>query len=677
MRRAGGGIRSLRGLAPRLTIAMTAVVVAVLAISLVGIQWRAGASADATLTEALDATRTAVDDQLTSRRTTLRRIAEELAKVPQYRSRVESALAKGDHAALFDQATEFRNATGATWALITGADGVLAADTRNSAAAGDSLGGGALVGVALQEGHSTEGVWVEPGAKGDLLFQAVGVPLTGTAGTIGVLVVASAVDSALAQLVKRGTGTDIVFFSRDTLDRAHPVAGTLDPAAVAAPLAEAVHDTATQGVRLQVQGDWVGTVGTLRTAAGYPAAGYVGLRSRNKELARFTALEQTVALVGVLGLLIGIVASVLTARAITRPVQQLATATREVSEGRYDATIPPAGDDEIGELATAFDRMLTDLREKQRVVEFLMGGASGGTAARSISEMATRLTSTLLSPGAVFANRYRIEAVLGSGGMGVVYRATDQELGEPVAIKTLKLDALALDPNGLERFKQEIRLARRITHRNVVRTHDLGEQDGLYYITMEFVEGSSLSGLIQRRGRLPADVTVTIGKQLLRALEVAHEAGIVHRDIKPPNLIVEPSGLVKVMDFGIARAVGPRATDGAQLTAMGTMIGTPDYMAPEQILGEDVDARADLYAAGAVLHECLTGRTLFQAPTVLALATMQLHTPAPDPRTLAPDVPAPLAAVILRALEKDRNHRWPTAAAMLAALEAAEREMPA
>src|SRR5213080_4605623 len=272
----------------------------------------------------------------------------------------------------------------------------------------------------------------------------------------------------------------------------------------------------------------------------------------------------------------------------------------------------------------------------------------------------------VLRPGSVFANRYDVKEVLGMGGMGVVYRAFDRELQEPVAIKTLRPETLAGESVALERFKQEIRLARKISHRNVVRTYDLGEVNGMYYLTMEYVEGTPLNQLISSRGRLPIPVTLTIGKQLCRALEVAHEQGIIHRDIKPQNIVVEPSGFLKVMDFGIARLANP--PQGKGLTEAGMSIGTPDYMSPEQLSGAELDPRSDLYSAGVVLFECLTGRVPFEADTTWALVAKHLEEEPPNPRTLNADVPEALAIVILKAMAKDREKRFPTAAEMFDAL---------
>jgi len=241
--------------------------------------------------------------------------------------------------------------------------------------------------------------------------------------------------------------------------------------------------------------------------------------------------------------------------------------------------------------------------------------------------------------------------------MGVVYRALDRELQEPVAIKALRPEALAGDGVALERFKQEIRLARKITHRNVVRTYDLGEVNGVYYLTMEYVEGTSLKQLIDSRGKLPVPVTLTIGKQLCRALEVAHEQGVIHRDIKPQNLLLDATGTLKVMDFGVARL----AAGSSGLTEVGMLIGTPSYMAPEQLLGDNFDQRIDLYAVGVVLFECLTGRLPFEAPSTVALIAKLIRETAPAPASLNPEIPPGLDALITRLLCKEPDQRVPTA----------------
>jgi serine/threonine-protein kinase len=318
--------------------------------------------------------------------------------------------------------------------------------------------------------------------------------------------------------------------------------------------------------------------------------------------------------------------------------------------------------------------MLKELRDKQQLVDYLQSTGDRTVPLATAAPQATVVQrgprpsiTGVLDAGAVLGNRYEIKALLGQGGMGLVYRAFDRQLGETVALKTLRPELVASDRTTLERFKQEIRLARRITHRNVVRTHDLGEVDGLFFITMEYVAGTNLKELIRQRGKVPVPITLTIGRQLCRALEVAHEQNVIHRDIKPHNIAVEPSGFIKVMDFGIARLM---ERSGEGLTQAGTAIGTPEYMAPEQLMGDPVDARADLYAAGAVLFECVTGRIVFQAPSLTALIAKHLEDTPEDPRRLNPGVPEPLAAAVLKALAKKPDDRWRTASELADALDA-------
>jgi serine/threonine protein kinase/HAMP domain-containing protein len=355
----------------------------------------------------------------------------------------------------------------------------------------------------------------------------------------------------------------------------------------------------------------------------------------------------------------------LAARQIVRPVKRLVEATRNVSQGQYTGPIEVGTRDEIGDLAHAFGSMVEELREKDRLVEYLRTGARTVQSA----DGKPRDIQGLLTTGRVFAGRYEIQEELGAGGMGVVYRAFDREVGETVALKAIRPDVRDYDPTLLDRFKQELRLARRITHRNVVRTFDLGEVDRIYYITMEYVRGTTVATLIKEAGRLAVPAALTIGKQVCRALEVAHEAGIVHRDIKPQNLLVDPTGFLKVTDFGIARLTGPQ-TDEKALTVTGAVVGTPQYMAPEQLLGEPVDGRADIYATGAVLYECVTGRMPYEASTPVALLGYYVREePPPDPASLNREVPAAFARAILRSLERKPADRWQTASEFLHALE--------
>ena len=408
----------------------------------------------------------------------------------------------------------------------------------------------------------------------------------------------------------------------------------------------------------------VGLAAPIRSAAGDMYGGFVAFRSRDAELAAFRTLRRTMLLAIVLGVALALVLAFVLARHVAEPVRRLALATRRVQDGDYGVDIDVRSGDEIGILSQAFQSLVEDLKEKAALVEYMMSA----TGAAATQRLTAARTGDLVRPGTLFANRYEVKEMLGAGGMGVVYRAVDRELQEPVAIKTLRPEALRGDAVALERFKQEIRLARKITHRNVVRTYDLGEVNGVYYLTMEYVEGTSLKQLIGSRGRLPVPVTLTIGKQLCRALEVAHDQGVIHRDIKPQNIVVDPSGFLKVMDFGIARLAN--RPQGKGLTEEGASIGTPDYMSPEQLSGMELDARSDLYSAGVVLFECVTGRPPFQAETMYALIAKHVEEEPPDPRTLDAAVPESLARVILKAMAKEPAHRYQSAGELHDALAA-------
>jgi serine/threonine protein kinase len=265
-----------------------------------------------------------------------------------------------------------------------------------------------------------------------------------------------------------------------------------------------------------------------------------------------------------------------------------------------------------------------------------------------------------LPSGERFAQRYEIVTAIGRGGMGTVYRARDLELEEDVAIKTLRPEFVA-DANLLLRFKDEIRLARRLTDPNIVRTHDFGEWSGVCFLTMEYVEGMTVRELLDTRGRLGVSATLAIATQLAHSLAVAHEHGVIHRDIKPQNLLLDAEGVLKVMDFGVAR-LAERSTS---ITEAGLVVGTPAYMPPEQLMAEQVDARSDLYAAGVVLYECLTGQPPFQASSVMSLVAKLLTEEPRPPDVVNPEIPPAFSALVLRLLAKKPEDRVQTAAELV------------
>ncbi len=265
--------------------------------------------------------------------------------------------------------------------------------------------------------------------------------------------------------------------------------------------------------------------------------------------------------------------------------------------------------------------------------------------------------------GTVLANRYEIVRRIGEGGMGAVYQARDVELNRVVAVKVIR-PSLAKNPEILNRFKQELILARQVTHKNVIRIYDLAEFDGVKFITMDFIDGRDLKSVLRANGKFEPRQAAEIIEQVCRGLEAAHSEAVIHRDLKPQNIMMDRSGKITVMDFGIARSTAPGG-----MTHTGALIGTPEYMSPEQAKGEKLDARSDLFAVGIIFYELLTGDTPYKAETSMASLYKRTWEKVPPPIELVPETPKPLNAIAVRCLEIDREKRYASATEILADLE--------
>lgn len=270
-----------------------------------------------------------------------------------------------------------------------------------------------------------------------------------------------------------------------------------------------------------------------------------------------------------------------------------------------------------------------------------------------------------MGAGTVLGDRYEVIHLLGEGGMGAVYEVNDRELDRVVALKVIR-PGLARNPAVLQRFKRELILARKITHKNVVRIYDLGTSDGMKFITMDFIDGRDAATLLREQGKFDPRVAARMIVQAAEGLGAAHAQGVVHRDLKPQNIMVNQSGEVILMDFGIARSV----LDDAGLTVTGALLGTPAYMSPEQAKGEKADGRSDIYTLGIIFYEFLTGKVPFEANTPVATLLKRIQEPAPAPAKVDPTIPNELSNIVLKCLQVDPEKRYQKVRELQADLEA-------
>lgn len=299
-----------------------------------------------------------------------------------------------------------------------------------------------------------------------------------------------------------------------------------------------------------------------------------------------------------------------------------------------------------------------------------------GTPLPSSKDIRPDVTETIQTPvkelttGSIFAGRYQVIEELGKGGMGRVYKVFDTKIKEKVALKLIKPE-VASDKETIERFNNELRLARRIRHKNVCGMFDIGEVKGAHFITMEYVHGEDLKSMIRMAAGLSVGAVLSIGKQVCDGLAEAHSLGVVHRDLKPQNIMIDKGGNAKIMDFGIARSIREKGITGPSV-----MIGTPEYMSPEQAEAKEVDHRSDIYSLGIILYEMATGRVPFEGETALSIAMKHKGEIPKNPKQFNPNIPDDLSGVILKCLEKDRAKRYQTAAEVRSELEKIEKGIP-
>ena len=618
---------------------------------------------------------------------------------------------------VLDQAIEAQEQLEANWTIVVDDSGIVLAKSDEFGGAGANMGGVPLVAGALQ-GRVTTGF----GISGDtMLFQAVAVPIVvpGQA-PIGALVATKAVDAALARDVKAATSAEIMFYLRNDGDPRLVVTSFPQPPPLSAEVASQTRS------RLVVNGARYATQSAaVTTAGGDIIGGYVVMSARDAASAEIAEVRRALLIATLSGVALLCVAALAVDRRVARPLRELASLARAESGSadRLHGAQADASRDEVGAATGAVQSLVADVRDRAALTSIVTAAlppVSGLQASAGASEVAapvlsmlrvqgssTRVTPTTAGPsavpplplppgapvpGQVIAGRYRIEAVLGSGDLGVTYRARDRSAGSVVALKRYRANRPGDDTLRLAgELRDELRGARHLVHRNVVRVRDVGEESGVLFVTMDLVEGLPLATLLRSGQALPEDAVLSLARQLCRALAAAQELPTVHGGISPYKLLLGYDGLLRVTDFTLARFErrlrGLRGHPGEDVQARssqipqvaGATVGAPEYMSPEQLIGEEPTPHADLYAAGVVFYECVTGATPFRTDSPLAFLAQKLGDaelaasvgelePSRPSRSAAPRV---LSDVITRMIAPDRSRRARSAGELLELLERA------
>ncbi|MDZ7791602.1 MAG: protein kinase [Xanthomonadales bacterium] len=577
-----------------------------------------------------------------------------------------------------------RNEFGIDIAMVLDPAGKVVARTDRPQALAVDLSENPLVARGLDELGPVSGLW----SSGDRLYQASVTPIARGRTVAGFMVAGLALDNSLANDVKRVSGADVAYLTAG--DRTRVVATTLDVPATDRLLAKisadgelgrALLETSESGrtLRIELGNDrWLAQLSPLLDARGEAFGTTVAMTSLDRELAAYQNIPIVVLITGVVAIVVALVLSYAISQRILQPVRRLTSAAEAAMDGNYRHQVATEGSDEIGRLSRAFDSLLSSLREKRDMEDYMADMARhaplddhrerDSARVEHAEGHATEPMANATQPDSPsgklrrhLGERYELLAELGRGAMGVVFKAYDKKLDEIVAIKMIKPGSV--DTQSLERLKSELKLARRITHPNVLRTYDFGEAGEAPYLSMEFVSGMTLRELLDRRGKLPYGAALRIARQLCAGLEAVHEVGVLHRDIKPGNVMLEHRGNAKLMDFGISRpAKSDEDTSGDQLS------GTPHYMAPEQIQGSHLDVRTDIYSLGVVLEELFTGGMPFSGETGMEIAVARLHRSPVPPSHFWSSIPEELETIILRCLAFKPEDRYQDTAALAMAL---------
>jgi eukaryotic-like serine/threonine-protein kinase len=685
--------------------------------------WRIGVEANRAANTTIDRTlmqsSQIMRTKILSRFDSVRDTASSLAKD----GRVLPLVYDTDSATLQDLSLEFKKALAFDILFFTDSVGVVLARSDRPEAIGQSLAGkGSLFDSALT-GKIAQGIIVSQ----DKLLQIVVVPIFDNLATDvvrGTIALAYELSPDIAKEIRELTASDIGFFAfvRDAKGTIGSVKSSFNTNQKLNPRLEAffassetawrsIYETKESEVHFDMtlaEEDFFAIAMPLANHNGENLGFIMALTSRTELLMPFTKIQQQVYLIGFLCLLIASLIAWVIAKRISSPIIALVTIAKKIQEGNFpEAAERKEINDEVGLLHDAVMKMGITLKEKAELESYLAQLSDDidmssldlpenlqddieGTVSRAPLDAKTSprgdmteyndtefiqdtqapsakpiVKTSFLHPGMVVNERYDVVRHLGAGAMADVYLVKDRDLGEFIALKILHKNTFINEE--LEQFKEEIRLARRITHRNILRTYDFGFWEKRYFITMEYVQGFDMAHMLEKTGAMNVSTGLAMARQICSAIKAAHDQGIIHRDLKPSNMMINKQGIIKIMDFGLAMNIS--AVKGNQRQTM--IAGTPKYMAPEQFLGGHLDERTDIYALGILLYAVFSGKPPFSdAKTFEQLEKLHLYEVPPPLSSRVKTIPAHLNDIINKAIEKRTTDRYQTVSELLEDLNA-------
>ncbi|TQV66998.1 protein kinase [Exilibacterium tricleocarpae] len=683
--------------------------------------WRIGAQANKVsarvIDQSLQQSSIVLDTKIASRFTSIAEVATGIAKD----GRVLPLVFDSQAQTLQDLGQEFKRVLDFDVLFFTDAQGVVLARSDRPEAIGQNMGGkSALFNRALIGEHS-HGVIASRGQ----LLQMVVVPIFDNVAVDlvrGTVALGYQLSGEIAEEIHALTASDIGFFLF-TRDAGRNISGASSTYNTNPDLKTAldaffsvnpeiwgnIYNDAQRKVDLRLplgDEDFHAVVHTLSNEGGKPLGFLMALRSRTELLKPFLDIQRTVVIIGLACLFIACIFAWFFARRISHPIIELVAVTQKIREGDYsniktsNIKTGSTSSDEVGQLYRSVIKMGHALKEKAQLETYLAQisdeldleesipllakqavpqaerpqqvAVAAPVAGRPVTDDGTVINlrnakaeydRSDIGPGTGIDRRYKITRLLGAGAMGRVFLAQDIELDENVAIKVVDRE-LFTQQESVD-FKEEIRLARQVTHRNILRTFDYGNWREFYYITMEYVSGFDLGHLLNTKGAFDINIGIIMARQICSAMNAAHEQGIIHRDLKPSNMMINRQGILKIMDFGLAMKVGQNNDRNPT-----TVAGTPRYMAPEQFYGGQLDERTDIYAIGAILYAIFNGAPPFSANGFKELANLHMTAKVPRIKAKGGQLPIALQKIIHKALAKKPEHRYKSVRQILDELNA-------